>query len=150
MAGRIIGDMGALIASLEQAGGRAVKAVNDAMEAEMIKVRDQAKIRVPREHSNMENAIKIENGGLRKSWIVYVDESMPDDTGKYTVGDYLNFLHEGHWRNLGKASLEKAEQTGVTPGPKFLENPFREAVQSGVVDRLQIALEQALADRGGR
>jgi hypothetical protein len=117
------------------------------MQEEMTKIQKAAIARAPVEHGNLEDAIKIQNVSYRRHWIVYVDDSMPDDTGKYTVGDYAMWLHEGVYQ-LGPASEAKASSNGQPVGRKFLEGPFEEAIQKGLVERLQNALNEELARRG--
>lgn len=105
MSSRIHTTNGDLANSLEQAGGRIVKVINDAMEDAMQEVLKRARDYVPVEEHNVEKAIKIGKENRRRSWFVYVDQAMPDDTGKYTVGDYAAWLHEGRY-NLGPLPRE--------------------------------------------
>lgn len=144
MAGKIIGSMDEVVANLKQAGGYAVKSVNDEMEIAMTWVHDEAVRRVPVEHGDMEKAIKLDST-LRKKWTVYID---PDASAvsahgrQYTVGEYMNWLHEATY-NLSALSAAK----GPNVGPKFLENPFIEATGGDFLSKLQAKLEDAISKR---
>ena len=146
MAGVILDSFDDLIAGIKQDLGYASKTVNDAMEASMLAVQKEAKERVPVEHGNMEAAIKISNTGLRKGWAVYVDMMAPDDTGKYMVGDYAEFLHESIY-TLGPLSLLKQRSVNPKVGRKFLENPFQETLDNGLLSSLQALLTDAMSRR---
>lgn len=134
MASRVQSSVGDLANVLQQRGGRIVKAVNDAMQLEMKAVQKKAISYAPVEHGNLERAIKLTSENRRRTWTVYVDESMPDDTGKYTVGDYAMWLHESVYQ-LGPKSMSKESMTGYV-GRKYLEKAFTEAVNAGMIDKL--------------
>jgi hypothetical protein len=146
MAGRIVGSFDDLIADLQQQAGWASKTVNDAMQDAMQTVCTEAKARVPFEYGNAEDAIFLAKDNLRKRWYVSIDDSYPDNTGKYTVGDYIVFLHESIYR-LGERSLAKAAANGKPVGRKFLEGPFQEAIDAGLIANLQRLLNESLANR---
>jgi hypothetical protein len=135
-----------LVDTLERGvGGQAVKIVNDEMQRLMKKVQQEARARAPEEHGNLVDAIKIQSANRRRSWSVYVDESMPDDTGQYTVGDYAAFIHEGSYK-LGPKSLAKLAANSLV-GPKFLEGAFLDIVNSAAVTHLQRLLDSELERR---
>jgi hypothetical protein len=143
MPARIRGDFENIRARLTQTGGRIVKSINDQLEREAKGIQELARDYVPIDEGNMEAAIKIESKNRRQLWAVYVDKNMPDDTGKYTVGDYLNFLHEGiPDYSLGPKSLAKAAQ-GKAVGRKFLERAYRERVAGGMLGRVRDAARLA-------
>lgn len=135
MASRVVYGSGNLSSSLEQAGGRIVAAINDAMGEAMKTVQEKAVAYVPVEKHNLENAIALSNSNRRRHWVVFIDTSKPDDTGKYTVGDYANFIHESQY-DLGKASKIKDRETGKV-GPKFLERAFKEVVDDNLINKLK-------------
>lgn len=146
MASRINTIGGDLRNTLQQRGGRIIKAINDAMQDEMRKVQKEAIANAPVDMGNLEAAIKITSQDRRRTWIVYVDESMPDDTGNYTVGDYAMWLHESSY-DLGEKSVAKAASNGHHVGRKYMERPFQEAIQGGLVERLaKFAREHGLKD----
>lgn len=118
---------GTFRSTLQSIASELVKQTNDDMGDVMREVRDRAREYVPLDHGNMEAAIKVTSENRRRRWVVYVDTTMPDDTGKFTVGAYLRFLHEGQY-NLGEKSKEKAAELGVEVGPKFIERAFKEIV----------------------
>ena len=138
-------------AALQQVGGRIVKRVNDAMQTEMKVILKNCQESAPVEHGNLEDAIKLDSENRRRKWIIYVDESMPDDTGKYTVGDYAMLLHEGTSWTPGKLSEEKFAANGKpADGRKYLERPFEEAINNGIVDRLAaVARDSGVSDAPG-
>lgn len=146
MAGRIRGSADGLITRLEQWRGQAVKDVNDGMHEAMLAVQQEAIARAPVEHGDLERAIKIANAGLRRAWIVYVDEAMPDDTGKYTVGDYAMWLHESTY-NLGPLSLQKAAANGKPVGRKYLQGAFDD-MKDKILRSLRAKLAARLKQRG--
>lgn len=138
MASRVESSGGDLTANLRQSHGRIVKAINDSMQMEMLKVRDVARLRAPLDEGNLTAAIKLVSEDRRRSWTVYVDESMPDDTGKHTVGDYATRMHESTY-TLGPKSAAKAASNpseGRPVGRKFLEGAFEWAIQNGMVERI--------------
>jgi hypothetical protein len=134
MASRIQATGGDLAQVLQQRGGRIVKAINDQMQLEMKAVQKLAIAYAPVDEGNLENAIKLSNENRRRTWTVYVDESMPDDTGRYTVGDYAMWLHEGVYE-LGPKSQAKSGGGGKV-GRKYLERAFQDILNTGAVDRL--------------
>lgn len=134
-----------LAGTLQQIGGSIVKAVNDRMEQKMTEVQKEAVKRAPLDHGDLEKAIKLDKNNQRRSWTVYVDESMPDDTGKYTIGDYATWLHEAVYE-LGPKSRAK----GLTDGRKYLENPFREIITQKLLDELKALLQTELNARAAR
>jgi hypothetical protein len=134
-----------LIAKLEQAGGRAVKAVNDQMQAEATgPIYHEIFDRMPVDEGNLEDSLKVKKveGSRRQQWEVYVDGSMPDDTGKYTVGDYAPRLNEDPTWNPGP----KSEAKGPQVGPKFMERGLQAAEDGGIIDRCRGALRQAVGE----
>lgn len=132
--------------TLQSIAAELVKTTNDDMQDIMREVRDRARDYVPFEAGNMERAIKITSENRRRRWVVYVDSSMPDDTGRYTVGDYLAFLHEGSYK-LGKGSVDKANALGVTVGPKFLERAFKEIVTPEKLAEMARSYQDIIANR---
>ena len=145
MAGKILDSFDTLIANLQQNAGYASKSVNDALMQSMQLIQKESIARAPVEHGDLERAIKLSNDGYRKSWSVYVDMTMPDNTGKYTIGDYAPWLHDGQYK-LGPAS--EAKNSSGKVGRKFLEGPFQEAVDAGLTDSLQKILNDAISSRG--
>ena len=146
MPNQLIGDINDLVSTLEKIGGGSVKFVNDSMHDLMTEVQIESKARAPVEHGQLENSIKITNSNRRQTWSVYVDEDMPDDTGKYTVGDYALIMHERFY-SLGKDSRDKAAGNGKDVGRKYLENPFFEIINSTAVNDLQSKLAAELDRR---
>jgi hypothetical protein len=141
MPARVSSDFGGFVGRVRQIGGRIRRAVNDQLEREAKIIQDYARRMVPEEFGNMERAIKIASSDYRRSWVIYVDETVPDDTGHYTVGAYLTFLHEGEYA-LGPISRAKQGQ-GVRVGPKFLERAFNRAVREGMRRRIVEAARRA-------
>ena len=145
MAGRVTSDFDSFIAQVMQVGGRIRRAVNEALREEALGVQELARRYVPvdtdpetgapYEPGYMERAIKVASADFRRRWIVYVDEDSPDDTGRYTVGAYLRFLHEGSYR-LGPGSIAKGGYAAGV-GPKFLERAWAERVASGMLRRIE-------------
>lgn len=148
MGGRVIGSSEKISASLGIHGGRIRKAVNDQIEKEALGVLALAKAMVPREHGHMESAIKIERASMRRIWIIYVDEKTPadgpskDETGRYTVGAYLRFLHEGRYK-LGPESLAKQAGQNVKVGRKFIERALKEQLRRGAIRRIEAEARKA-------
>lgn len=141
------GSVSELIANLRQASGRAVKTVNDGMQESMQAVQREAIARAPMEFGNLERAIKLENGGLRRSWSVYIDPNVPGHNPGTTVGDYAGWLHEDPTYQLGRLSLEKPGGVTGPVGPKYLEDPFRQIVEEKMLPELQARLTEELAKR---
>ena len=141
MASRIQTTNGELSESLRQTGGRIVKVINDAMGVAMKDVLKRARDYVPVEEHKVEAAIKLGNENRRRTWYVYVDTAMPDDTGNYTVGDYAMWLHEDQTYNLGKDSLAKDAGRRVV-GPKYLDRAFNEVINDDFVDKLREMAKQ--------
>ena len=134
-----------LAGTLAQMGGYITKAVNDRMEEKMTEVLKEAKARAPYEKGNLEDAIKLDKESQRRQWTVYVDENMPDDTGRFTVGAYATWLHEAVY-NYGPKTLAKGSQAGR----KYLENPFREIINQPLLDDLRDLLAAEIRKRGTR
>lgn len=141
MPARVVGSFERLIAEIAQEGGRITKSVNDQIEVEAKQIQRIARLMVPYEKGNMERAIKVDNANRRRRWIVYVDDEMPDDTGKYTVGSYLTFLHESQYK-LGTESIAKQSGNPYTVGNKFLERAF-ETQKQGMLARISAAVRRA-------
>lgn len=141
---KIRGSFEDLFARIYQEGGRIVKDVNDALEAEAKQIQKTAKEYVPFEKGNMEDAIKLSSADRRRKWIVYVDDTMKDDTGKYTVGDYLNFLHEATY-NYGPGTVAK----GPKAGRKFLERALEDNRKQALT-RIRKKVREAHKRRVGR
>ena len=145
MAGQITGDIEGILARLQQVGEGAIKAVNDGMEAAMKKVQQEAIARAPVDTGDLENSIKIANAGLRKHWIVYVDDSV-FDASRIHDPDYAMIMHESEY-NLGPKSAAKAQSNNKPVGRKYLEGAFHEVMNTTMPD-LQARLQEALRARG--
>jgi hypothetical protein len=149
MAGKIIGSVEKIIAQFGIAGGRIRRAVNDQIEKEAQAVGEVARAMTPRDLGHMESAIRVTSQSQRRIWTVYIDDDVKADgpkrgemSGKYTVGDYLTFLHEGSYK-LGDKSLEKQATTPHVVGRKFLERAFRKRMREGMVRRITAAARNA-------
>lgn len=141
MAGRVYGSFEGVAAKLGQAGGRIRKSINDQMENEAKAVQRIAQQMVPVDEGNMGDAIVIRSENQRRDWIIEVDESQPDDTGRYTVGNYLAFLHEGQY-DLGPLSVAKQATSPYRVGNKFLERAFQQRMRTGLIGRLTAAAKR--------
>lgn len=116
-------------ARVSQVHGRAVVEINDAMEIGVRRIANTAREMAPVDEGNLESSIKFRNEGRRRKWAAYVDETVPDDTGNYTIGDYIDFIHNGLY-NLGPKSIAKqGASTGVMVGPRFMERAYDQEVQ---------------------
>lgn len=147
MGGRIIGNVEQIITQLGIQGGRIRKAVNDQIAEEAQAIRQISQAMVPEEFGHMKGAIKIESKSQRRLWVIYIDQDAAADgpkrgemSGKYTVGDYLTFLHEGFYE-LGPIS--KTKQGEHTVGRKFMERAFAHQMQDGAIRRITAAARKA-------
>ena len=116
------------------------QALNDQLNLEILVVKKEIFDRMPVDEGNLEDSLTTDTS-KSNSWVCYVDESKPDNTGKYTVGDYAGWLNEGQY-NLGPKSIEK----GADVGPKFMERGFQAAIDGGLLDRCDNAVKQAISD----
>jgi hypothetical protein len=149
MGGRIIGSVERIIAELGIQGGRISKALNRQIETEANAIATIARQMVPRDFGHMESAIRVTSKSQRRIWTVFVDDDVPADgpkrgvlSGRYTVGDYLAFLHEGFY-TLGAKSQAKDNNTPYRVGRKFLERAFEERFRRGLKGRLTAAARRA-------
>lgn len=135
-------DYGNFTARLMQAKGRIVRSVNDQIEIEARKIAAIAKKMAPREYGAIEAAIKVDSARQRRTWIVYVDESvrrmgMPPKAGG-TVGDYLAYAHDLN-QGLGPESMAKQATTQYRVGLKFMERALEAGIREGALRRIQAA-----------
>jgi hypothetical protein len=121
---------------LSQEAGRISKAVNDALKHEAEVIQNKARDYAPFETGALMEAIKVEGMERRTSWAVYIDRAMPDDTGKYTVGDYFLRLHEESDWKPGPGTIRPR-------GNKYLERAYRERAR-GFAKRMQEIARAAL------
>lgn len=103
---------------------RASRGAREGMEAAAEAIKDLAKQYAPVDEGSLEESIKVakaEDSDFRNriAYTVYVDENEPSPRGG-VVGNYAVWIHEGNY-NLGKKSQEKAMETGMYVGRKFLE-----------------------------
>lgn len=145
MGGRIIGSAEGISARLGIEGGRIRKSINDQIQKEAEIVLKIAKDMVPMEFGHAESAIKLAKESQRRLWTVYIDEDTPADgpkkgemSGRYTVGDYILFLHEGDYA-LGDESRAKQRRVRWRVGRKFLERAFTMRVREGMIRRIAAA-----------
>jgi len=143
---RFVTSVEGLIGEIKQATGQIRKALNDQMEAEAIKVRDIARDMVPELAGDVSRAITVENAGLRRKWVVYVNENEPTTRSKYkrgggawTVGEYMTWLHDYPFYNLGPLSQAKQARVRYRVGPKYLERAFQQRTSTGLIGRLTAA-----------
>jgi hypothetical protein len=133
--------------SMVQIGGRISKAVNDAMMEQMKLIQRECIASCPVETGALESAIKITNENRRRTWIVYVDESVPDDHGG-VVGDYALWLHETTGWKPGKDTIAKLTGNGrPLPGRKYMERPFQDAINNGLIDKIAARAAEITAGR---
>ncbi len=146
MAARIIGSVENIVAEIAQFGGRIRREVNDQLEREARQIQTIAREMVPRLDRDMERAIKVDSANQRRRWLIYVDENAPTtikgEGRRYTVGDYLLFLHEGDYQ-LGKQSVEKQKTTQYRVGRKFLERAFEAQLRDRMIERVTEAARRA-------
>ena len=135
MASSFSSNLGNFRIRVEQIAGRAERLINDAMEEGAKEIAATAKNMAPVDEKNLENAIQVRNEGRRRKWAVYVDETAPDNTGKYTIGDYLDFIHYGQYQ-LGEKSL--AKNSGEIVGPRFMDRAYNQEIR-GVIARVEQA-----------
>jgi hypothetical protein len=136
MAMRITSDLGRVKARLKITGELVTAEAMRQMEKEAYEIQNLARDYAPLEKGNLMEAIQARRTRGKSGWVIEIDEGKPDDTGRYTVGDYAIRLHED-------TSWTPGPLTIWPRGPKYLERAYLERAKN-LMRRMRDAVRRGL------